>query len=316
MKNKYEVFWEREQEKSLDFLRSLALKKEDVLQIDNWFFSYLEFHSKSHSFKDGMKYENKLRQNFYFSESGKQSDKYVLGKLIKYYNISMSGYLKGLLVARLDVLLGDLIREYIGKKISYFPAEFIALTRYLESSVISPNGDLIENILKIESINRICTKATISERSDILMNVLKINANKGFHHDIKCYKKVLNLIEENDMQLINHIYKYKVVNDQGCYQIIKMIFDFDIFTDKCRDFNIKRALIICFDFSSGSTPKENWRKKAEDITKKVELKKLSLLCDEILNHEGLKNYYFTNTYWSDDVAKRLIKSAKWIKELN
>lgn len=317
MRKNYEIFWAKDKDMSLDFLKEIGLQKENISLVDQWFFDYLEFHSASNSFEDGMKYENELRlRHQLFSEQENQSNKYFLGKLIKYHNISNSGFLRSTSIARLGVVLRDLITEYVDKKkVTFLPLEFVALTDYLQCSDVSPNGELIENILKIESKNKICKKATISEKNNILRNILCINSNKGFHHDIRDYKKILRLIDANDSQLIHYIYQYRVQNEQGCYQILNTVFEFQLFTDRYEDFATKREIINCFDSSTGKTPKENWIIKMEGIKIEIGYEKLGALCIEIMKQNELRNYHFEYTHWSDDVVKRFMKSAKWTNDL-
>ncbi|NDV66708.1 hypothetical protein [Bacteroides sp. 224] len=312
MKNNYKEFWERDKDMSLIFLSEMGLQKENTLFVDEWFLNYLKYHSESNSLEE-IRHANELRQQYQlFPKQKRQMGQYFLGKLIKYYNISCTGWLKSLLMAQLVVLLRDLIIECIDKrKVEYSPLEFVALTKYLQCSEISPNGNLIENILKIESKNKIYRKATVNERSNITTNILAINSNKGFHHDIRDYKKILRLIEERDENLINYIYEYKVINRQGCYQILKTIFDFRLFANKWEDFTIKIKIIDCFDSSTGATPKERWKTQIEHIKTKIGCEKLNSLCAEIVKQEELKNYPFEIGHWSDDVVKRFVKGAKW-----
>ena len=318
--NSYSKFKEDDKLKSRDLGDELNISENDIRTIDDWFAIYLDRHSQATNQDVGLKYENELKKlhSLMFECITSLSYKYILSKLIKYHNISASGFLKSLDIARLRVLLRDLISKYIDEiNVNYTSSEFVSVTTYLKDNFfVSPNGELIENILKINTKHKITIKSSIEEKRNIVTNILHIIADKAFHHDIVCFKKIINLITADDIKLMEYIKNLKAKNNQGCYLLINTIFNIPL-DNFAEDFEMKRELIFWLDTSAGAKPKQNWTDKMNELKAKIGLPSLLLVCDKIVENEHLKNYYFNdNSHWSDDVCKRFIKSAKWTKEYN
>ncbi|UHP11162.1 hypothetical protein LAX80_005110 [Listeria marthii] len=105
-----------------------------------------------------------------------------VGKLLVYYNISSGGYLRPSYIARLTTLLRNLLSDYIKIEGTQFtPIEFLLLTQYTKKiSEVSPNGDILENLLKIEKLSRICATSNKEQRNQILLNLLSIIKKRVF----------------------------------------------------------------------------------------------------------------------------------------
>lgn len=321
MKNEnYGKFKEDDKLKSRDLGEALGVSANDICSIDDWFANYLDRHLHASTFEKGLVYESELNElhNSIFESIEPLSYKYILPKLVKYYNISESGQLKSTRVARLLVLLEQLIAKYINElNVSYTPSEFVNVTKYCRDNFfVSPNGELIENILKINTKHKITAKSSTEEKRNIINNILYIITDTGFHHDIICFKKILKLITVEDIELIEQIKSFKVKNSQGCYFLINIIFDTYLpFDNIAEDFDIKRELIFWLDSSGGAKPKQSWIEKMLALKVKIGLPSLLLICEQIIEHKQLVNYYFNDScYWGDDVCKRFIKSAQWTKE--
>jgi hypothetical protein len=201
--------------------------------------------------------------------------------------------------------------------VGYTPSEFVAVTTYLQNNFfVSPNGELIENILKINTKHKITAKSSTEEKRNIISNILYIVADKSFHHDIICFKKILKLITADDIELMEQVVNFKVTNGQGCYFMVNLILNTHLLLDNvAENFEVKRELIFWLDSSGGAKPKQSWTEKMLALKVKIGLQALLLICDRLIEHQQLANYYFNDSFfWGDDVCKRFIKSAKWTKE--
>ncbi|MDR1340089.1 MAG: hypothetical protein LBK58_08575 [Prevotellaceae bacterium] len=318
--NNYHKFKEHDKIMSRDLGEALDISEKDLRVIDDWFATYLERHSGTTTFDKGLAFENELKElhDIMFKQTSSRSHKYILPKLIKYHNISASGFLKSALVARLQVLLRDLISRYMNEiNVSYSPSEFVLAIIYLRDNfTLSPNGELVENMLKINSKHKITAKSTREERQNIIANMLYIITREGYHHDIVCFKKILELITADDIKLMEQVKKIK--DTQGCYFLTNLIFNTPLPSGELpEDFDLKREMIFWLDSPAGARPRQNWIDKMHVLKEKIGLLPLLSICDKIVENEHLKNYYFNEiSYWGDNVCKRFIKSARWTKEYN
>jgi len=320
MVGKHKIFNDDDRQRSKALCLSLGLSDSDVYDIDGWFYLFLQKHHCANSAKEGLAYEKELEIRYREIEAGLgfAQHKYILPRLIKYFNILNAGYLRSSYIAGLGVLLENLILEYLNAKRSYYsPAEFVFVIEYLRSNfMVSPNGKLAETILKLDIKDRIVSKSTPEQKLIIVSNILSIIADKGFHHDIICFKKVLALVTKEDGLLIEHIKKYEVRNGQGCYKYVGMVLNTKLDSNAWVDFCLKKELITWLDSAVGAQPKESWINKLTNIKEKVSADKLLLICQDIKEREDLQHYYFDSTaYWGDEVAKRFVKSVKWAESL-
>lgn len=248
-----------------------------------------------------------------------KSYKYILPKLLNYNNEFNGAFLRSLYVARLGALLRDnLISKLVNDKMTvYSPEDFFHTTVYLkENYFISPNSNFLEDILKLEHIRGILTHATINEKFSILKNILHIVQQKTFHHDIICFKKILKLVSPEDVALVDHLKKFQVENQQGCYKILNAIFNLEIAEDDWDDFEIKVQLINFFDTGRGANPSAGWKKKFQALSGTIDSKKLLLTANTVLKNDNCKNFEFDyGAQWGDDTAKRFLKSAQWIRDI-
>ncbi|ENI8404032.1 hypothetical protein ABZY94_000614 [Listeria monocytogenes] len=311
----YKEFIREDSCNSLTFADGLQVSENEYMIVEQWFLDYLIRHEKSEPMD--LNYENEMREQH--SEIlpfiGENAKKYMIGKLLVYYNISSGGYLRSSYIARLTTLLRNLLSDYIKIEGTQFtPIEFELLTQYTKKiSEVSPNGDILENLLKIEKLSRICATSNKEQRNQILLNLLSIIKKKSFHHDIQCYKKILTLIRQEDEVLISYLKRFKVNNNQGCYLGINTVMKACISQDMWTDFTIKKKLISLLDSAKGKCPKESWIKKLHDIHANKHSDEILLLCNELFDFEKITNYVFQNGhYWSDDVLKRFIKGGHWI----
>ena len=173
----------------------------------------------------------------------------------------------------------------------------------------------MEDILKIEQSRSILEKATVEVKLSTLKNILDIINQKTFHHDVICFKKILKLVTANDTGLMDYLKNYKAENNQCCYKNISDILNFGMSADLWKDFEIKVQLIHFFDTSRGAKTTSSWLKKLDELTIRVGSSKLFQLAKAVLKNENCKRHKFDyGVQWSDDTAKRFLKSAQWIKD--
>lgn len=302
---------------------ALNISEDDFEKIQLWFETLLLKHEEICSDKvDQFDAEKELENKFnklISSEIERKSYKYVLTKLLHYNNVFNDNFLSPLYVARLGFLLRDtLIPQFVNDNmIVYSPEDYFDTTVYLkENYFVSPNSNFLEDILKIEHVRGIFKQGNVEVKLSTLKNILHIISQKTFHHDIKCFKKILKLVSANDSGLIDYLKNYKVENNQCCYKIIADILNFGIEADLWKDLEIKVKLINFFDTGRGANATSSWLKKLDELNVRVGSSKLLQLANKILENENCKDHKFDyGLQWSDDTAKRFLKSAQWLKEL-
>lgn len=316
----YEKFRKNDIEKSKEMALKINVTQNDINEIEKWFETLLIEHKNVGTFEQQLKTEKQLEIDFInlHSKIETQSNKYILAKLLNYNNIFNSGFLRSTHIPRLTHLLyKNIIPSYFKSiKPKYSIDEFIALSEYLKSNFfVSPNGELLKNALKLEKVNKIFEKATAEQRLKLTENLMNIISEKDFHHDIICFKKILNLINEEDKELITFFKQFKVNNNQGCYSVINGILNTHVHNDLWIDFQNKKELIIFFDATKGAKPNEKWSANFVELNSKVGSQNMKSIANKIIEYSNKRNYFFNETfYWSDDIVKRFIKSAEWITE--
>lgn len=321
--NPYWTFKNDELAKSEILARELNISENDFIIIHNWFDLLLVKHEEATSDKEEqLKTEKELETQFnelISSEIEKKSYKYILPKLFNYNNEFNGAFLRSLYVARLGTLLeNNLIPKFVNDKmIVYSPEDFFHVTMYLKDNYfVSPNSNFLEDILKIENVRGIFKWATSRVKFETLKNILNIIHQKTYHHDIICFKKILKLVSEKDAELIEYLKKFKVENKQGCYKIINDILNLKISDESWNDFEIKVHLITFFDKARGANPTTSWNKRFQELSATVGNNKLLQTANIVLENENCKIYEFDyGAQWSDDTAKRFLKSAQWIRNI-
>ncbi|ASE62037.1 hypothetical protein CEQ15_11315 [Chryseobacterium indologenes] len=320
--NPYHIFKNDDLTKSKLLAKELSISNSDFIEIQNWFDQLLFKHQELSSDKDEqLTAEKELEDKFnelVSSEIEKKSYKYILPKLLHFNNEFNGAYLRTLYVARLGALLGgNLIPRFVNdKSIKYSPEDFFHVSVYLRQNYfVSPNSNFLEDILKIEHVRGIFKQATSEIKLLTLKNILDIISQKTFHHDIISFKKILKLASAKDTALIDYLKKFKVENNQCCYNIINDILNLEIAEDVWEDFQIKVRLIVFFDTARSATPSANWTKKLDELFGNVDNHKLLQTANTVLKNENCKTHKFDDGLeWGDDTAKRFLKSAQWIKD--
>jgi hypothetical protein len=320
--NPYWIFKNSELEKSKVLAKELNISEIDFNKIQHWFNLLLLKHEEATSDKEKqLSIEKELESKFYeliSSEIARKSYKYILPKLLNYNNVFSDSFLRSLYVSRIGGLLRDnLIPQLVkDRMIVYSPEDFLHVTIYLRDNYfISPNSNFLEDILKVETVRGIIKEVSVSIKFEVLKNILHIIYQKDFHHDIICFKKILKLVSLTDVELIDYLKGFRVENKQGCYKIINDILNLKIMEDMWKDFEIKVQLINFFDAARSANPSPAWNRKFQEVLATMEEHKLLQVVQTVLENENCKTYEFDYVAeWGDDVSKRFLKSAKWIKE--
>lgn len=321
--NPYRTFKNDELAKSKILDKELNISETDFINIQFWFDLLLLKHEEATSNHDEqLKVEKELENKFnemISSEIERKSYLYILPKLLHYNNVFNDAFLRSLYVARLGALLRDnLIPKLVNDKtIVYSPEDFFHVTVYLKDNYfVSPNSNFLEDILKIENVRGIFKQATSKVKFETLKNILNIIYQKTYHHDIICFKKSLKLVSETDSELIGYLKNFQVENRQGCYKIINDILNLDLFKDNWHDFEIKVQLISFFDTARGASPTSSWINRFQVISTIINNKIFLQIVNAVLKNENCRIYEFDyGAQWSDDTAKRFLKSAQWIKDI-
>lgn len=232
---------------------------------------------------------------------------YLLGRLIKLYDIIWGGDLRPLINSS-TVRIRYFIEYAIFLKPIFKQTEFTAFLSYLKGAPVSPNSNLFKYIWIIEKQSKFFNEADYILRNEVLVDLLDLNSVRGFHHNIKDFKKILTFIKSDNLDAIDYLSKYKVINNQGCYQAISNIIS-DVRNTPYELVKAKMDIIFWLDNASGRSPKQAWLHKLTSIENKIEKANLLSITNWILNNTQLERELSTG--WKDDVFIRFQKSAKW-----
>ena len=284
------------------FAVGFELEKEELEVIDNWVESWIDLNIKKKKFTAAY---DSLR-NILCGLDG-SSLKYLLCRLIKVYDLMWGGPYSGVNFASLEIR--DFIDEAYVSKPVFSPIEFTSFLSYLRGTPVNPNSDLFSYIWKLEKQSKFFNSADLLMRNKALKHLLELNSQRGYHHNIKDFKKILGYIKPDNTEIINNLSNYKVNNNQGCYQVMSFIFG----EFKNSTFEVKKDCIIWLDNAVGSSPKKPWMDKLAAIQRELSGEELMKISRWILNNKQLEREQSTG--WIDDIYKRFQKSSKWYLEL-
>jgi len=270
---KHKIFFNDDKAKSQILATALLVSQEEFKAVQDWFSLLLQRLCKL-EFDNGHIIIDELTICLEKTSANLSlnANKLILAKLIYYNNIIQSGYLQSSVFGIMTKFLNDEIeRRMAGADFTF--AQFMALSEYLKHNFyVSPNGDLLENLIKIEYQNK--------ARS-----------------------------QRNTFKFKNFIPK----NQQGCYLITNKILNLPYFEGK---FDLCIKALKWLDSARGKEPSKGWLTKFNELKNELGKEVLQEITNEILKLESLAYHDFGSYSWPDDVMKRFIKSAQWIKELH
>lgn len=303
-------YLEKEIEQAYGFATSLELEKVNRDVIDNWVKSWVELNKKmdiGNEQIDEFKIVYKSLEKIICNIDGNTS-KYLLGRIIKTYDLMWGGVFSSVTNAS-NMKIKRYIDEVFTSNSLFQPIEFLSFLAYLKGTSVSPNSDIFDYIWKMEKQSKFFIKADSLMRNKALKYLLELNALRGFHHNIKDFKKIIAVIKPDNLDIIIYLCNYKVVNNQGCYQAINYILS-DV--KNFNTFELKKDCINWLDNAVGGSPKKSWLDKMATIQRKLSEEELIEIINWILTNNHLEREQSTG--WIDDVYKRFQKSSKWYLE--
>ncbi|MDO4881571.1 MAG: hypothetical protein Q3983_09840 [Capnocytophaga sp.] len=309
---KYETFFNDDKAKSQILATSLQVSQEELKAVQDWFLLLLQKLCKLESNDTHIIEELDICLEKTSANLSLNANKLILAKLIYYNNIIVSGHLRSLVFGIMAKFLNDKVEQYMPFA-DFTLAEFTALSEYLKHNFyVSPNGDLLENIIKIEKRNKIFAKANDEEKLVIIQNLLQIINDKGFHHDLVIFKKILDAIKVSDEKTIYYVTNFIPKIKQGCYLVTNKILNLACFEGK---FELCAKTLKWLDSARGKEPVKGWLTKFNELKNELGKEAMQEIADEIFKFKSLEHHDFGSFSWADEVMKRFIKSAEWIKEL-
>ena len=311
---KHEIFFNDDKAKSQILATALLISQEEFKAVQDWFLLLLQRLCKL-EFDNGHIIIDELTICLEKTSTNLSlnANKLILAKLVYYNNIIQSGYLQSSVFGIMTKFLNDEIEQRMAGADFTFE-EFTALSEYLKHNFyVSPNGDLLENLIKIEKRNKIFAKANDEEKLAIIKNLLQIIDDIEFHHDIVIFKKILDFIKINDEKTIYYVKNFIPKNQQGCYLITNKILNLAHSEGK---FDLCVKALKWLDSARGKEPSKGWLNNFNELKNELGKEILNEVTNEILKLESLAYHDFGSYSWPDDVMKRFIKSAEWIKELH
>ena len=311
---KHEIFFNDDEAKSQILATALQVSQEEFKAVQDWFLLLLQKLCKL-EFDNGHIIIDEITICLEKTSANLSlnANKLILAKFIYYNNIIQSGYLQSSVFGIMTKFLNDeMERRMAGADFTF--AQFKALSEYLKHNFyVSPNGDLLENLIKIEKRNKIFAKANDEEKLAIIKNLLQIIDDTKFHHDIVIFKKILDFIKISDEKTIYYVKNFIPKNQQGCYLITNKILNLPYSEGK---FDLCVKTLKWLDSARGKEPSKGWLTKFNELKNELGKEVLQEIIDEILKLKSLAYHDFGSYSWPDDVMKRFIKSVQWIKELH
>lgn len=310
MKNDY-TFIEQEKDKAAMLCIQWHIG-DNAKIVDDWIELYLQ------GMKEGSRFININKAIFVEQQLEKKYRKsiahldkpllqYLLARLLFYSNNVLQF---GNVMCRIDsVYVEPLIKELI-QRVDFCSTDFLFLmNNYLTPTWVYPQNDLTIKLIEIaRKSNLLNTKYT--EKYAVFTSILEIIAKKGYHHDIKGFKKLLKYIFIDDIEIVAYLKTYHATTAQGCFDMLNTLFNFPIHSESYIDFIIKCQIIEIFDMAREAKVSLAWESKALDLMTHIPINKLKEWCDIINN--GDKWVYDKNTGWKDEVVKRFRKAALWM----
>ena len=310
--NTIESYRKKERSKANQFAISLELSKEEVEVIDQWIESYIELKIKIDLHTNQEVNFNPLYHSLqkFLYQLDKNQAKYFLGRMIKIYDIMWGGVFTPIIDSS-TWKMKEFIDELFSSIDKFSPIEFTSFLAYLRGTPVDPNSELFDYIWKIENHSKFFRNADFFNRNKALKYLLDLNGTRGFHHNIKDFKRILKFIKPDNADIIQFLGRYKVKNHQGCYQVIHYLFN-DMNDHSYRTFELKRDCIYWLDNALGSSPKKPWVDKLTAIQRELTEEELLNIVHWILSNKDLEREQSTG--WTDSIYKRFHKSSRWYLE--
>lgn len=319
MRDNYSQFRQTDKEKSRILAQNLAIPTVETQKIDLFFDEILSKHQKINDYTKETHHE-RLKQEQIFDKKGDELVKslqnksayvYLMAKSMSFLNVFDGTCLTEVQIGGIfGVLLQKLFRN-TNENEAVSSAQLVAIANYVKSPLeVTPNGDLLENLFQIVAKNKIEKYWKTAERQVFLSVVLSLISDKGFHHDIKFFKKVIKLIKAEDHELMAWVTNFEVKNQQGCYLVVRQLFSNWFSEDNWTDFARKNELLQLFDTASGSQPKEAWLKKYRHLATEIGSERLEKVARQVKLLERHRKY--DHLGWTDDVVVRFLKASDFI----
>lgn len=240
-----------------------------------------------------------------FENKNEAAYKYFVCRIFKIYYFNAENFMK-----YFGEKFNDSFKSLSINKVIFSGFDFIALLDYVSNVPFDPNSKFFDELFDIEKSSKIFKIASIKERNEIIIQLLKINGRKIYHHDIKEFKKILKMVEIDNMEAIDFLLNYRVGYRQGCYKVIEFLFAYDY---KEKDifgrFDRTRNIIFWLDNANGRETKKPWLDKLLLLEQLSLSEDLNVICKWILNNNELK--YDEENNWVDSVFTRFQKSSEF-----
>ncbi len=242
-----------------------------------------------------------------FENKNEPAYKYFVSRIFKIYYFNAENFMK-----YFGEKFSDSFKSLSINKVIFSGFDFFALLDYVSNVPFGPNSEFFDELFDIEKNSKIFKFASFKERNEIIIQLLKINGRKLYHHDIKEFKKILKMVEIDNMEAIDFLLNYRVGYRQGCYKAIEFLFAHDYKEkDIFKRFDRIKNIIFWLDNANGREPKKPWIDKLLKLEQMSLSEDLNVICKWILSNNELK---YDEENWVDSVFTRFQKSSKFYLE--
>ncbi|RKP55398.1 hypothetical protein D7Z26_09405 [Cohnella endophytica] len=302
-------YWNNEMNQSKEFANNLGVPEDDFQKINKWIESWVKINQLN---EPGNEQNNNFKRAYFMLQDSTidlndQSSKYLIGRLIKMYDIIWGGILS----STIDGSTMQ-IKHFIDgfeSKLSFSTFEFVSLLSYLINTPVSPNSNIFESIWVIEKRSKFFATSQIDFQNKALIFLLQLNGSRGFHHNLKDFKKILSFVGQENSEVFSYLKSYQVRNNQGCYKAINYILMHFIREKGYEDKKNAHEIILWLDNAEGSSPKKPWLDKLDSIQKQFLEIEINEIAKWLIDNKHLDRE--EGTGWIDDIFKRFHKSALW-----
>lgn len=294
--------------------RAAALRREwhigcESQTVDDWMDVYVQvWRDRQGAYDRGLSLLHQL-QTAYSAEivgAGRLAMQYLLARLLFYSN--WEGHFGESVAPVVTAYTQSLIKNLSGR-VRFMAADFLFLIHgYLAPEQVSSRNDIAARLISVAESSRLLSAGN-ARRGETIGSLLGVIARKSYHTDLKGFRRVLDAVQPEDAEIIAALKTFHSVHGQGCFGMLRHLFNFRLDADERTDFEAKRYLIEVFDMARGVRISSLWRERVLVLATLVDADRLGEWCRIVRREEDW--LYDKDTGLKDDIVVRFRKAALW-----
>lgn len=294
--------------------RAAALRREwhmgsESRAVDDWMDVYVQvWRDRQGAYDWGLSLMHQL-QTAYDGEmvgAGRLVLQYLLARLLFYSN--WEGHF-GESVAPVVVAYTQSLIKNLSGRVRFTATDFLFLIHgYLAPEQVSPRNDIAARLIAVAESSRLLSAGN-ARRGETIGSLLGLIARKSYHTDLRGFRRLLDAVQPEDAEIIAALKTFRTVRGQGCFEMLRHLFNFRLDADERTDFEAKRYLIEVFDMARGVRISSLWRERVLVLATLADADRLGEWCRIVRREEDW--LYDKDTGLKDDIVVRFRKAALW-----